>query len=218
MIPAYHSRVRRCGFTLVEVLVTVGIVCVLAALLVPVAKNASGSADRTSCLARLAAYGKAVAAYANDNDQALPGPIYAEMSGLYGNWAPTRLQSFIAPYLGLPEASTLAYSQKLQCPAFLRTLKTNPQDWGAYSYVLNKQVSLDGSTNLNPWGNPSGNPAWGSAIPLRFPVLAGMPGGLSATWMMQDFDGTGAPLPTPVHKGHRNRLFFDLHVESVPVP
>ncbi|WP_075078052.1 type II secretion system protein [Terrimicrobium sacchariphilum] len=205
---------RPYGFTMIEVIVTTAIICILAALLFPVVKNTMATMNRSSCLAQMAAYGKAIQLYAADNNQSLPGPIYREMAGVYGSWAPTRISSFIAPYLSLPQTTTLAYSKKLQCPAFLRVYKADPQAWGAYSYVLNKQVSLNGAA-LNPWGNPSGNTSWGRVAPATFPELAALDDGLSKTWMMQDFDGPDAAVASPVHRDFRNRMFFDLHAESV---
>src|SRR5881394_1440888 len=63
-----HSR----AFTLVEILVVIGIIALLLALLLPSLARARESARRTQCLANIAELGRAVLLYANDNKDHLP--------------------------------------------------------------------------------------------------------------------------------------------------
>lgn len=60
------------GFTLVELLVVLGIVSVLAALLFPVFSAAREKARQTTCLSNLRQIGSAVALYSQDFDGYLP--------------------------------------------------------------------------------------------------------------------------------------------------
>jgi prepilin-type N-terminal cleavage/methylation domain-containing protein/prepilin-type processing-associated H-X9-DG protein len=64
----------RQGFTLVELLVVIGIIAVLLALLLPALNRARQSARDVKCLANLRSIGQAFAIYANNNRNVWPRP------------------------------------------------------------------------------------------------------------------------------------------------
>ncbi|MBN2144179.1 MAG: type II secretion system protein [Candidatus Aureabacteria bacterium] len=60
------------GFTLVELLVVIGIIMLLAAILTPALLRARESANRSSCLANIRSIGQAMHIYANENGDKFP--------------------------------------------------------------------------------------------------------------------------------------------------
>ena len=79
---------RKKGFTLVELLVVIGIIVVLIAILLPVIRRARQQATRVACMSNLRQLGAAVGSYVMDNEGVLP----------YSNWEPTGTGGLTAPY------------------------------------------------------------------------------------------------------------------------
>ena len=71
-----HRPSSRRGFTLVELLVVIGIIALLISILLPSLNRARQSAKTVVCLSHLKSIGQAVALYTNDNKGTLP----------YGYW------------------------------------------------------------------------------------------------------------------------------------
>ena len=69
------TRTGRCrGFTLVELLVVIGIIAVLIGLLLPALGAAREAANATKCLANLRSAAQALHIYVSENNGWLPGP------------------------------------------------------------------------------------------------------------------------------------------------
>lgn len=83
---------KRRGFTLVELLIVIGVVATLIALLMPALSKARGAAQRIKCCANLQQMGQAFAMYENENRNSLP--MLTEATNGQHAW-----EEYIFPYL-----------------------------------------------------------------------------------------------------------------------
>lgn len=67
-----HKRTDNSGFTLVELLVVIGIIAVLLGILLPVVSRVQVSAKRTACMSNLREIGNFFQMYLNTNKQRVP--------------------------------------------------------------------------------------------------------------------------------------------------
>lgn len=132
----------RGGFTLLELLVTIAVIAILAALLVPALRSARGFAKRANCLSNLRQVSAAFHIYANENDGRLP-PYYGVGSPPEQLWM-LRVQ----PY-GID-------AKVVFCPADPNfgpgATPRDPNDTRSHSYVYNAfdelGLPIGGSANM----------------------------------------------------------------------
>src|SRR5215212_8140631 len=72
--PTYSTGVRR-GFTLVELLVVIGIIALLISILLPSLNRARETANRVRCASNLRQIGQAILLYSNENKGAYPRTV-----------------------------------------------------------------------------------------------------------------------------------------------
>jgi prepilin-type N-terminal cleavage/methylation domain-containing protein/prepilin-type processing-associated H-X9-DG protein len=182
-------RKHKLGFTLVELLVVIGIIAVMIAILLPALNRARESARRVQCLSNLRQIGTAFFMYTGENKgwfpcvavfgnalgygaATAPAGFPADWMGWPEDWIVWRLkqpssplQGSIVKYLGNPSSG-----QIMLCPS------DNP-DWRAiangvgyypYSYAMNSYLSY--GTVYNPLAagllsSPDTTPGWGN---IRF--------------------------------------------------
>ena len=231
---------RRHGFTLVELLVTVTIIIVLAALVFAITGKIRTNARQANAVTALRQIGIANAAYYTENNGAINVIRDAGEWGKYeGNGMKYASNSFIGrmqPYLfagiGTTDEKALAAEIKSSLSSLFNTSNLASMAGTLFSGV---PVTTDGSGIPNPISvNSKLRPKWGKDNPpLRVSSFGDPSGILYLTYGRYYFDQVQAsaysPLPLP---GDRRRTiyylpnrkaifsFLDGHIEmlSPPVP
>lgn len=97
---------RRDGFTLIELLVVISIIALLVGILLPALGAARRSAQSAVCLSNLRSAGQALATYAADNKDWIPGPntsgVRVGQTGVIeqSSTAPTQNMDWVSPSMG----------------------------------------------------------------------------------------------------------------------
>jgi prepilin-type processing-associated H-X9-DG protein/prepilin-type N-terminal cleavage/methylation domain-containing protein len=214
-----HRNRSQAAFTLVELLVVIGIVAVLTALLLPVMRRARLAAQDMACKSNLGQIGKAYVMYAGDFHGFLPRAF--NVVG-YPNPPADYFFVALAPYLsirGTPE-ERLAYIEQnatvFTCPTgVLNTLPTNSRR----TYSQNRSVGYFSVMMDDPWASGNVIRKIGWPRPAAETCLAA--DGWTATYYVEPapYIWYGFPFggPSPVHGSYNraNVLFFDGHVAGL---
>ena len=147
---------RNAAFTLVELLIVIGIIAVLVALLVPVVARSREMARRTQCLSNLRAIGQGFVLYAKDNDSYLPAGA-RNNDLLVEDWIywepkmPNRPleKSAIGRYLGAPVTPSV-----FRCPSDDVSYRASHPKVGdyLYSYSMNRFIAPPVGTPPHAYG------------------------------------------------------------------
>lgn len=171
-----ESRSRSAGFTLVELLVVIGIIAVLIAILLPALQKARQAAQSVVCMSNLRQIGVALELYANGHNGYQP-PVLSLDERIA--W-----DGYLWPYLGGDPSRTsfkglitnqnLEPLRVLQCPADQGT--SSPFDTNATNIANRNEAWLSYTVNIGMGVTFAKPPAardavWERQIPRRFNSL-----------------------------------------------
>jgi prepilin-type N-terminal cleavage/methylation domain-containing protein/prepilin-type processing-associated H-X9-DG protein len=187
MTPRRIQAGRRAGFTLVELLVVIGIIALLISILLPSLNRAREAANVVKCLSNMRQLGVAMAAYSSENKGALvPGDCegfptaYAGADPACDTWATILVAGGFLSYPEVGDTAPPAQDNVFRCPSGLIEFKTTAfvgqsalpasrtDGTGAMgllhqSYGLRRAGNAVAGLNLYLWygiNSSSGNEAW----------------------------------------------------------
>jgi len=217
------------AFTLIELLATVSIVVLLAALAMPAINRARQSAILAGCVSNMRQVGSAALHYATDNNMRLPrnnnprwvtllAPYLAAKDGASGYNLPV----FHCPLT--PKAYYLQAGEKQSCGLYIVSDRLNGNDWPAnplkingVAYPYNGQTFPDG-VPLSLINRPAEVILMGEGSIER---AEGGPNMNISDYYPRNARGAGAnhrPDNNPSRgDGPANYLFVDGHVETKPL-
>ena len=204
----------RGGFTLVELLVVIGVIAVLASLSLAVLSKVGAASDRSKAISNMRQIGAGINLFAADNDGRLPGPLWPGQLAQFDPARSGRLVRELAPYLGIPTPTTPKVEPLFVPPAYRKVVSPAFLD-SARTYVVNMSIR-EGDKTIIPWGNLASPP---STQPLK---LAAIP---PQSWGFSDADGLHPRVagtswaantpPKPIHTPRRLAWFFNGAVSPV---
>jgi prepilin-type N-terminal cleavage/methylation domain-containing protein len=225
---------RSSGLTMTELLVTIAIICVLAALLLPVLAAAAGWARAVPCQNHLREVGAALQMYVNDNGKAYPYAIYIPDPSR-PNLANAHWFNKLEPYYP-PKWASAAY----HCPGYRGAIDADV-NWprrhdalGSYAYNFRgiagySPRSSDGlglgaaygsvrpfPISQNQIKSPSGMLAIGESRFRAEPGVTNQTDGVDGMFCGYLTNQTGQQISFPARHGKKyNQLFCDEHVEGI---
>lgn len=223
---------QRRAFTLIEIVVVLGIIVLFLALLIPVVLRWRQGGNSAFCVKNMRLIGKAVAAYTAEHDEQLPGPLSQDQYTVDAAGNPPRdgqLLKYISHYLQQP-------SNSLDGSGGAKVIFTFPA-WENGEHATDAPVFLVNIQDLPAFSQP----AWGKGEkqPLKLSQLKEwtriigdkqFPVEPSKMWALTEADQVLTKLlginernekwvqrmpSKALHMDHRNALYFDWHVESL---
>jgi prepilin-type N-terminal cleavage/methylation domain-containing protein/prepilin-type processing-associated H-X9-DG protein len=202
----------RRGFTLVELLVVIGIIAVLIAILLPALNRAKAAAQAVACSAQLRDLGNAMVLYTHSNRGFLPAARSSSEGFIQGSWM-FKLQ----PYLNRRPVGVGTFNNETIFGGIFRcTAKTDwdPQslsDFNRISYAMNAFNRPPRSTAVEAYSIRIAD-----LKPSTEVTLVTDTGEPDYRLRHADFLYVTYPVRTLRHNKRHNVLFCDGHVEAVP--
>jgi len=200
------------AFTLIELLATIAIIAVLAALTSMGWSSTRKLMLRTQCVQNLKSAGTAISLYTADHDGALPGPTFWSQKSMPDDGR--FLAAYLGPYLGYNISLTSGNYTKVD------TFRCPCATWSELSYLACQQIKGGTIPNKSPWGDASTGTIPENLAPVRMATLTSLGIKLSSQWAIRDSYGTppadnpGLGMKGPSRHGKTSVLFFDGHAAS----
>ena len=220
------------AFTLIEIVVVLGIIVLFLALLVPFVMDWRHGGNSAICVRNMQQIGKAIATYAAEHDERLPGPLSMDQYTVDAAGQPPRdgqILKYIYRYLGQP-SNALGNGTDAKDIFNFPAWENGQHATDAPVFLVNIQMLP--SLFQPAWGNDEKPPLklsqlneWTKVIGEKnFPIAP------SKMWALTEADQVLAKLlgindttekwvqrmpAKPVHVDHRNALYFDWHVEPL---
>ena len=144
---------RHRAFTLVELLVVIGIIALLVSILLPAASKAFENSNRVACASNFRQVGAAITMYLNDNKGSLPVPpgVTADASDAFW-WQPARIADIgrytMGPYLRLTPTSL----KILRCPTDEQAATRQTAGKYPFTFVFNDNLAGIGLNSVKKIG------------------------------------------------------------------
>jgi len=209
---------RKSGFSLLELLCAIAVLAILVSILIPTLGSMKKRSNQIVCSNNLRSLGTAIHLYANEHSGRLPGPLYAGQYTYFPALDKYQLMAHIKEYIEINLIKGDRDRIKtMVCPAYESQIDSE----GARHYILNVgRVPLTNGTKDQVFGYP-GSDSTGREVnlPKRLNQIIEP----NKSWAIKDLDqvdypGYSSDTPEqPVHGESRNVLYFDGHIEAVPI-
>lgn len=178
-----RQRARRlAGFTLVELLVVIGIIALLISILLPALNSARAQAQNIKCLSNLRTLGLAMTLYVSDNRQTYPQPTENNKYILVNNGTNK---------INIPQPNGTSVQVALE--DFVRS---NCCWFNALDPYLSRHLKDAGNSNTRDYSNIKQDPAYdGFGEPPPEQNMAFDNGLRSRTYKLNSYFGNPAPVP-----------------------
>ncbi len=210
------------GFSLVELLVVMGIIALLIGILMPVLGKARQAARTVQCLSNLRQMTIAAEMYAQSNNGYYPPAQWNDMPGVKQEWDFARVNGLIVPGLLWGGKTTLAIQQ---CPSYDGRSNSPGDPYTGYNYntsFIGRGYREGSPAKLSQVRKASetiifGDGQWklGANKYMRSP----RPSPTEDPWAWREFSAAKASGTQGFrHMGSTNVGFCDGHAESLPIP